>query len=147
MSTARRRCSCSLIVKATTAADEPRLARLLAQAEDNGYLTGYVLSRPKSTIRHVLYVGGVPVGFFTPRQEGQRWRVGAIYVLPEYRKRSIGLSYAELALRSFIRGKEVLTLVDSDNVSAQRLFERLGFNASRQREESSHLLTYIYGPS
>lgn len=97
-------------------------ASVLKAAHDDPAIEGTVL-KAGGAYRAPIYDGDEIVGFFTPRQEGEHWRLGPIYVQPESRGRGL----AAAAVRSFMQGRVGRAEIDADNTSSQRLFEAAGF--------------------
>ena len=96
---------------------------ILHQGDENPEITGYVF--PDKDIFRVPIKDSEIVGFFTPRKDGEEWRVGAIFVTPEHR----GKGLAGKALRQFFTGDKLPSYanVGIDNYSSQKAFESAGF--------------------
>lgn len=72
--------------------------------------------------REPLIVDGRVVGFITPHETRWGFRLGPIFVLPEYRRRG-------LALRAYARFRDrtMVAFVADDNPASRALHERAGF--------------------
>jgi len=69
------------------------------------------------------------VGYQLSLQEGNEAQIIRLAVIPEYRRRGIASQLLADALATFRRGRvrRVLLNTQSDNIPAQRLYERFGF--------------------
>lgn len=103
----------------------PALNKILAIAEQDSHLTGYVM--PESERRRIvvsLSNSGQIVGFFTPRYENKKWRIGATYFYPEFRSKTLGFSLASIAINKYFKGKQLHEVVDSNNRNAKKLLQK-----------------------
>lgn len=91
---------------------------LVAHAESQGWKI-----RPATLERRPIEHEGQLVGFYCPHPAGRgRWRVGPIYVHPDYRGRGLGLrAYA------WAEGVDLVAYTHASNVQSARLHERAGF--------------------
>jgi GNAT superfamily N-acetyltransferase len=78
-------------------------------------------ARPRDA-REPLLWSGLIVGFVTPHETSWGWRLGPIFVLPEYRRR--GLVLAAYAAR---RHLPMVAFVADDNPPSRALHLRAGF--------------------
>jgi len=101
-------------------------SEILYQGHKDPEITGYVHPE-KDLFRVPIKDGEKVVGFFTPRKDGNEWRVGAIFVLPEHR----GKGLAGKALEGFFTGDKLpaYAQVGTDNYSSEKAFESAGFVA------------------
>jgi RimJ/RimL family protein N-acetyltransferase len=97
---------------------------IIELADKDPEITGYVHPE-KDIFRYPIKDGEKVVGFFSPRKEDKEWRVGAIFVLPEYR----GKGLSSKALKEFFYGDNLPAYahVGIDNFGSQKAFERAGF--------------------
>lgn len=74
---------------------------------------------------------GCPVGLVNVMRQGtsQRWYIGNVAVLPEYRRRGLARALVEAAVKLSVErgGKAVALDVITDNLPARQLYEKLGF--------------------
>ncbi len=70
-----------------------------------------------------------PVGYQLSTQEGNEGQITRLAVLPEYRRQGIGSRLLADTLATFRRGRvrRILLNTQSDNLPAQKLYERFGF--------------------
>jgi RimJ/RimL family protein N-acetyltransferase len=114
---------------------------ILYQGDEHPEITGYV--HPEQDLFRVpIKDGDQVVGFFTPRKDGDEWRVGAIFVLPEHR----GKGLAGKAIKDFFSGDKLPAYahVGLDNPSSQKAFERAGFIPEGQPQQSQNDPTWTY---
>jgi superfamily II DNA or RNA helicase/RimJ/RimL family protein N-acetyltransferase len=95
---------------------------VLQAAQDDPAIKGTVL-KAGGAYRAPIYADDDIVGFFTPRQEGEVWRLGPVFVMPSSR----GKGLASSAVREFMDGRKGRAEIDGDNGASQRLFEASGF--------------------
>ncbi len=95
---------------------------VLQAAQDDPAIEGTVL-KAGGAYRAPIYSDDDVVGFFTPRQEGEVWRLGPVFVMPAHR----GKGLASSAVRDFMEGRKGRAEIDEDNEASQRLFEAAGF--------------------
>jgi hypothetical protein len=104
----------------------PALRPLLIEAEENRFLKGYVKPSDVNTKRVVIKDNNILIGFFTPRAEADHYRIGALYICPQFRKKVSGFSIAESTLRSYFGQKKIKEITDQENYAATSLMMRLG---------------------
>jgi RimJ/RimL family protein N-acetyltransferase len=79
---------------------------------------------PPTLERKPIEQDGNLVGFFCPHPAGRgRWRVGPIYVHPDYRGRGLGLQ----AYGEWSKAVPLVAYTHPSNVQSARLHERAGF--------------------
>ena len=99
---------------------------LLIKGDQDGEISGFVRPGDESVERAGIYYEGRLVGFMTPREEKGGWRVGAIYVDSDERKRVKGIG--SIAIAKFFEGREAADLlIGVDNEASQRAFGKAGF--------------------
>ena len=99
---------------------------LMIKGDQDGEISGFVRPGDESVLRGGIYFRGDLVGFMTPREEKGGWRVGAIYVDEEKRKRFKGIG--SIAIAKFFKGREAADLlIGADNIASQRAFGKAGF--------------------
>jgi ribosomal protein S18 acetylase RimI-like enzyme len=76
---------------------------------------------------------GQAVGFVAPSLMDGRWRVGALYVLPEAQGRQAGSALMQTALGWVGEGRDVYCHVAEYNHRAIRFYERFGFELTGLR--------------
>jgi RimJ/RimL family protein N-acetyltransferase len=98
---------------------------LLAMAEEDPELTGYVYPEEPEKDRAGIYHDDELVGFMTPRQNRHSlWRVGAIYIQPEHRR----LGIAPEAIKNFLSDRPAAqTPIAINNTASQKAFIKAGF--------------------
>ena len=104
--------------------DSEAMYILLLAADRDPDIAGFVY--PEDTTRHRLPIfdSGKLVGFATPRQDTDEiWRMGAIYVVPEYRAR--GLARREIS--EFMRDKRGRAFIEDGNQRSQGAYAAAGF--------------------
>ena len=97
---------------------------ILYEGDEDPEITGYV-SPGDNLFRVPIKDGEKIVGFFTPKKDGEEWRVGAIFVSPEYR----GKGLAPKSLEQFFVGDKLpaYARIGIDNVVSQNAFAKAGF--------------------
>lgn len=109
--------------------DKLEILPLLKMADADPDLTGFVdpdnFRKVRIPIRdsteHI-------VGFATPRQDKDDvWRMGAIYVKPEYR----GKGLARTAIQSFMYKRKGRAFIENENIASQKAYEAAGFSKKR----------------
>lgn len=99
---------------------------MLLKGDQDEEISGFVSPEDGSIKRAGIYFRGDLVGFMTPREEKGRWRVGAIYVDGEMRKKFRGIG--SIAIAKFFEGREAADLlIGVDNEASQRAFSKAGF--------------------
>ena len=99
---------------------------LLLKGDQDGEISGFVRPGDESVERAGIYYVGRLVGFMTPREEKGGWRVGAIYVDSDERKRVKGIG--SIAIAKFFKGRKAADLlIGVDNIASQRAFGKAGF--------------------
>ncbi len=108
---------------------EDEMLNLLRLADADPLLTGFVYTDDKSKIRLPIFCeNNQLVGFATPRQESDGvWRMGAIYIIPEFRNRGI----AGKTIFSFMTGKKGRAFIEDENISSQKAYQKAGFRSIR----------------
>lgn len=98
---------------------------LLHQADEHEQIKGYVYPDDDNKFRVGMYYNNKLVGFMTPRKnEENKWRIGAIYVLPEYSRKGIAAS----AINQFLKGRKAAPVsIDVLNTSSQVSFSKAGY--------------------
>jgi hypothetical protein len=100
---------------------------LLLKGDQDGEISGFVRPKDVSVERAGIYYEGRLVGFMTPREEQGGWRVGAIYVDSDERKRVKGIG--SIAIAKFFEGRAAADLlIGVDNIASQRAFGKAGFS-------------------
>ncbi len=111
--------------------------QMLIEAENDPMLKGVVLSRIGQQVS--ISVGESVVGFLTPRKEHDYWRTGAIYIDKVYRSHG----YGSKAVSVFFSDKEKgFALIEPDNYSSQRAFEKAGFKKTGTFLDKSDNVNY-----
>ena len=112
--------------------------QMLIEAENDPRLKGVVLSRIGQQVS--ISVGESVVGFLTPRKERDgSWRTGAIYIDKEHRSHG----YGSKAITIFFSDKEKgFALIEPDNYSSQRAFEKAGFKRTGTFLDKSDNVNY-----
>jgi len=100
---------------------------ILQQADNDPFLND-IIEVDKNKTRVPIYYGKVIAGFYTPRQTEYKkrmyWRTGAIYILPQYRKKGL----ASKAVSEFFSDKEYgLAFIEPHNAASLATFEKCGF--------------------
>lgn len=110
---------------------------LLIKGDQDGEISGFVRPEDGGIKRAGIYFRGDLVGFMTPREEKGGWRVGAIYVNGEVRKKFKGIG--GIAIAKFFEGREAADLlIGVDNEASQRAFSKAGFkNTGRTYKDDS----------
>ncbi len=104
--------------------DMSKMRELLLRADSDPLLAGYVYPGDETKTRLPIYHGENLVGFATPRQDQDGvWRMGALFVLPEYRGRGL----ARTAIASFMKGRRGRAFIETDNDPSQKAYEAAGF--------------------
>lgn len=106
------------------------MKKLLLLADENKYLKGFVDPNNLSKLRISIKYDNQLVGFFSPREEKDYMRIGAIYIKDQYRKNLLGFSIAEYSIKLYFKNKKVKEIVDADNIGIKALFLRCGFKFS-----------------
>jgi len=105
-----------------------KLKELLVQADQEATLSGYVYPSDDTRKRIPIWFQNQIVGFATPRQDPDKvWRMGAIYVTPEYR----GKGLAREAIRGFMNGLSGRAFTEDGNLPTRRAFFSAGFRPHR----------------
>lgn len=81
----------------------------------------------RAAFREPLVCDGQVVGFVTPHETSWGWRLGPIFVLPEYRRR--GLALAAYQRRAHL---SMVAFVADDNPASAVLHRRAGFRLWRR---------------
>lgn len=105
---------------------------LLLEADQNQEISGFV-HPAQDRQRAGIYLGDQLVGFMTPREErdNKGWRVGAIFIKPEFK--GLGLNIGSKAIAQFFAGRKAAPVpISTTNIASQKAFEAAGF----KREES-----------
>jgi len=76
----------------------------------------------RDAYREPIVCDGRVVGFLTPHETAWGWRLGPIYVLPEYRRRGLAL-----AAYNRFRDRTVIVFVSDKNIVSRAFVERAGF--------------------
>lgn len=106
---------------------------LLDQANQHEQISGYVFPN-EDKFRVGIYYKNEVVGFFTPRQEKNKWRIGAIFVLPEYSGKNI----ASKAIIEFLKGKQAAPVfIDVNNIASQKTFQKAGYKKQPEMKQWS----------
>lgn len=115
---------------------------LLIKGDQDKEISGFVFAKDKEgreieQDRAGIYYKGDLVGFMTPREEKGGWRVGAIYIDGEKRKRFKGIG--SIAIAKFFKGRKAADLlIGVDNIASQRAFGKAGFeNTGNVYKDSS----------
>ena len=99
---------------------------LLEKGDQDGEISGFVRPEDEGVLRGGIYFRGDLVGFMTPREEKGGWRVGAIYVDSDVRKRVKGIG--GVAIAKFFEGRKAADLlIGVENEASQRAFSKAGF--------------------
>jgi len=99
---------------------------LLDKGDQDGEISGFVRPGDEGVLRGGIYFRGDLVGFMTPREEKGGWRVGAVYVDSDVRKRVKGIG--GVAITKFFEGRKAADLlIGVDNIASQRSFSKAGF--------------------
>ena len=99
---------------------------LLMKGSQDGEISGFVKPKDVSIKRAGIYFDNKLVGFMTPREERGAWRVGAIYVDEDVRKRVKGIG--GIAISKFFEGREAADLlIGVNNKASQSAFSKAGF--------------------
>jgi RimJ/RimL family protein N-acetyltransferase len=105
---------------------------LLEKAEADPLLSGFVYPADTSKARLPILNEKKLIGFATPRQdEDGVWRMGAIWVLPEFRNRGV----ARKAIADFMEGKRGRAFIEDDNISSQKAYAAAGFRIIKESRE------------
>lgn len=108
--------------------NEDEMLTLLRIADADPHLAGFVYPDDKSKMRLPIFENSQLVGFATPRQESDGvWRMGAIYIIPEFRNRGI----AGKTIFSFMTGKKGRAFIEDENLSSQKAYQKAGFSSTR----------------
>jgi len=105
---------------------------VLLEADSNPEITGFVHPN-QDRQRAGIYLGDQLVGFMTPREEraNKGWRVGAIFIGPEFK--GLGLNIGSKAIAQFFANRKAAPVpISTTNIASQKAFESAGF----KREES-----------
>ena len=109
------------------------LRPLLIEAEESSCLKGMVYPEKEDLERMAIMSNDEIVGFFAPRLESDLiWRVGAIYVKPEFRSKGFAL----LAIKEFLEGKKARAFIEIKNESSLNLFKKAGFRKVQDDNEN-----------
>lgn len=76
----------------------------------------------RNAVREPLLCDGEIAGFITPHETAWGWRLGPIFVLPEYRRRGLALAAYEAR-----RHLTMVAFVADTNAASATLHERAGF--------------------
>lgn len=91
-------------------------------------LAGFVFPDDNSKARQKIFDAKKLVGFATPRKDHDGvWRMGAIYVAPEFRNRGL----AQKTISEFMKGKKGRAFIEDDNLPCQRAYQASGFQVKR----------------
>lgn len=108
--------------------NEDEMLNLLNLADADPLLAGFVYPNDKSKMRLPIFEDNQLVGFATPRQENDGvWRMGAIYIIPEFRNRGI----VGKIISSFMSGKKGRAFIEDENLSSQKAYQKAGFRSIR----------------
>jgi RimJ/RimL family protein N-acetyltransferase len=109
--------------------DKEEMSALLKRADEDPLLEGFVYPSDDSRKRFPIFYESVLVGFATPRQDKDSiWRMGAIYIAPEFRNRKI----AQMAIAEFMSDKKGRAFIENDNIQSQRAYQAAGFRIVRK---------------
>ena len=92
-------------------------------------------------IYHIVYYAGVPVGYVSVQQQGERlWHLQKIYLREGLQGKSVGKKMFEKAVE-YIRGHSALPAtmelnVNRDNVKAWQFYEHMGMHKASQGDFS-----------
>lgn len=64
------------------------------------------------------------IGCVQPYQEGDWWRIGPIFILPEFRKQG----YGEAVISNFFQDKKGRAFIEYDNHISLECYKKTGFN-------------------
>jgi len=97
---------------------------ILTLADKDPEISGFVYPE-EDRERAGIYFNNELVGFMTPRMESGLWRVGAIYISPDYRGKGIGSK----AIIKFFEDKDASQVpIGVNNAPAQKAFTKAGFS-------------------
>ncbi|MCW2758590.1 MAG: GCN5-related N-acetyltransferase [Nocardioidaceae bacterium] len=123
-------------------AGRPELAQLpdgLVSMQLQAQARQRLLDHPNATIE-ALVLDTVDVGVLVTAYEGAAVHLVDITLAPDHRGRRIGTTVlTELAHDATATGREVRLHVWSENASARRLYERLGFGYDDNPDHDGHL--------
>lgn len=120
--------------------DDRAFKELLEEAIKDPYLGEFLREKKETPV--LIYFEEKPVGFFLPRKESDgRYRSGAIYVQPKYRKHRL----AKKALSAYFEDKKGRAYIEESNAASIRLFESIGFKQTdRTYTDSDKVLLRMY---
>jgi len=97
---------------------------ILTLADEDPEIAGFVYPE-EGRQRAGIYFDDELVGFMTPREEPNGgWRVGAIYIDPDHRRKGIG----SMAIAKFFEHKTASPVpIGINNTSSQKTFAKAGF--------------------
>lgn len=99
---------------------------ILLKADQDPEISGFVYPNDSSRERAGIYYNNSLVGFFTPRQESNGWRIGAIFILPNYR--TLGKGLGSTAISKFFTGRKAAPVpISITNTASQKAFAKAGF--------------------
>ena len=96
----------------------------LEKGDEDPEISGFV--RPEEGRQRAgIYFNDALVGFMTPREEPNKgWRIGAIYINPDYRNKGIGSK----AINKFFEERDASSVpIGTDNIASQKAFANAGF--------------------
>lgn len=105
------------------------ILNLLNEADSIPELQGYVFPRLTKDIV-IFYDDSKPIGFAIPRLELGYWRVGPIYVKPEYRGKKVAHDFLDEFYND--GDKPARALIEVNNHRSECLFVSLGFVKGKQ---------------
>ncbi len=109
--------------------DLSEMKKILLKADLDEMLSGFVNPNDLAIVRLPILKDKKLVGFSTPRQDHDGvWRMGALYVLPEYR----GQGLARDAILKFMLGKKGRAFIEYANISSQKAYSAAGFKMTRE---------------
>lgn len=118
--------------------------RIFAEAAKNPYLGDLVYDR--RTDKTIYFSDGAKaIGFAIPRQESGYYRVGPIYVTPEYQGKGI----AQTFVKEFFKSRQGRAYIEPENAASRKLFESVGFKATGRilkDKEGVQYLQYEWRP-
>lgn len=112
--------------------------KIFAEAAKNQYLGDIVYDR--RTDKTIYFSDGAKVvGFAVPRQEGVYYRVGPIYVTPEYQGKGVAKSF----VKEFFGTRKGRAYIEPDNASSRALFESVGFKSTGRILKDGEGVSYM----
>jgi RimJ/RimL family protein N-acetyltransferase len=97
---------------------------LLYEADHDPNISGFV--KPNEPLKRIsIKYDGVVVGFSTPRQDNDEvWRMGAIYIKPDFRRKNLGSK----AISCFMQNKKGRAYIEYKNIASQKAYLKAGFH-------------------